>query len=73
MKASVNVKPAFYGNECHLLDSLADKIIYISTIRGAINLMKEPESTIDEEDKDMITDETIDLSTLNLDEFDDDN
>ena len=35
--------------------------------------MKEPESTIDEEDKDMITDETIDLSTLNLDEFDDDN
>ena len=34
--------------------------------------MKEPEIAIEEE-KDMITDETIDLSTLNLDDFDDDN
>ncbi len=35
--------------------------------------MKEPEIATDEEDKGMITDETIDLSTLNLDGFDDDN
>lgn len=35
--------------------------------------MKEPEIATDEEEKDMITDETIDLSTLNLDDFDDDN
>lgn len=35
--------------------------------------MKEPEITIEEDDEDMITDETIDLSTLNLDDFDDDN
>ena len=35
--------------------------------------MKEPEITTDEEAKDMITEDTIDLSTLNLDDFDDDN
>ena len=35
--------------------------------------MKEQEITIEEDDEDMITDETIDLSTLNLDDFDDDN
>ena len=34
--------------------------------------MKESEITT-EEDMNMITDETIDLSTLNLDDFDDDN
>jgi len=35
--------------------------------------MKEPEITTDEEAKDMITDETIDLSTLDLDPYDEDN
>ncbi len=35
--------------------------------------MKEPEIATDKEEKDMITGETIDLSTLNLDDFDDDN
>ena len=35
--------------------------------------MKESETATDEEKIDMITDETIDLSALNLDDFDDDN
>lgn len=35
--------------------------------------MKESETSKDEEENGVITDETIDLSTLNLDEFDDDN
>ncbi len=35
--------------------------------------MKEPETATDEEKIDMITDEAIDLSALNLDDFDDDN
>jgi hypothetical protein len=36
--------------------------------------MNEPETTTDmREDNEMVTDETIDLSTLDLDAFDDDN
>ena len=35
--------------------------------------MNEPEIITEEDDDDMITDETIDLSTLDLDPYDDDN
>ncbi len=35
--------------------------------------MNEPEIITEEDDDDMITDETIDLSTLDLDPYDEDN
>jgi len=44
-----------------------------NSLKDEVNPIKEPEITTDEEAKDMITDETIDLSTLDLDPYDEDN